>query len=92
MLAQGSSRFRGVSLNKGSGKWEARIREGGRNHYLGSFDDEREAAQVPLDPNIFLEQSFKGISVDSCKANHNFKMSQAGPNDLETRVFSLPKK
>ncbi|KAK9808652.1 hypothetical protein WJX72_001315 [[Myrmecia] bisecta] len=42
----GTSVFRGVSLNKGSGKWEARIRERGRNHYLGSYDVEEEAARA----------------------------------------------
>ncbi len=49
MLAQrgaNTSRFRGVSLNKASGKFEARIREAGKNHYLGSFSDEEEAARA----------------------------------------------
>ncbi len=41
-----SSRFRGVSLNKASRKWEARIRESGKNHYLGSFTDEEAAARA----------------------------------------------
>ena len=41
-----SSRFRGVSLNKASRKWEARIRESGKNHYLGSFTDEELAARA----------------------------------------------
>ena len=41
-----SSQFRGVSLNKASGKWEARIREAGRNHYLGSFNGEADAARA----------------------------------------------
>ena len=41
-----SSRFRGVSLNKASRKWEARIRESGKNHYLGSFTDEEMAARA----------------------------------------------
>ncbi len=38
--------YRGVSLNKASGKFEARIREQGKNHYLGSFSDEAEAARA----------------------------------------------
>jgi hypothetical protein len=41
-----SSRFRGVSLNKASRKWEARIRESGKNHYLGSFTNEELAAHA----------------------------------------------
>ena len=35
-----------MSLNKASGKWEARIREAGRNHYLGSFNGEADAARA----------------------------------------------
>ena len=38
--------YRGVSLNKASGKFEARIREQGKNHYLGSYSDEAEAARA----------------------------------------------
>lgn len=41
-----TSQYRGVSLNKASGKFEARIREGGKNHYLGSFPNEEEAARA----------------------------------------------
>ncbi|BDA43997.1 probable AP2-like ethylene-responsive transcription factor CRL5 [Coccomyxa sp. Obi] len=41
-----TSVYRGVSLNKASGKFEARIREQGKNHYLGSFSDEAEAARA----------------------------------------------
>jgi hypothetical protein len=35
-----------VSLNKASGKFEARIRDGGKNHYLGSYSNEEEAARA----------------------------------------------
>lgn len=35
-----------MSLNKASGKFEARIRESGKNHYLGSFSKEEEAARA----------------------------------------------
>ena len=35
-----------MSLNKASGKWEARIREAGKNHYLGSFNEEISAARA----------------------------------------------
>ena len=45
-VIKNSSRFRGVSLNKASRKWEARIRESGKNHYLGSFTDEEMAARA----------------------------------------------
>ena len=46
LVMKNSSRFRGVSLNKASRKWEARIRESGKNHYLGSFTDEEAAARA----------------------------------------------
>ena len=43
---QGPSAFVGVSWNKTSRKWVARIRHGGKNQHLGYFDDEREAARA----------------------------------------------
>ncbi|KAK9868199.1 hypothetical protein WJX84_001531 [Apatococcus fuscideae] len=46
----GTSAFKGVSLNRGSNRWEARIRirgrTGARNVYLGSFVDEVAAARA----------------------------------------------
>jgi len=39
-----SSAFRGVSVNKSSGRFEARLHDRGRNHYIGSFDAEADAA------------------------------------------------
>lgn len=43
--AQGSSsRFLGVYLHKGSGKWRAEIRKNGVSHKLGTFADEALAA------------------------------------------------
>src|SRR5262245_60134172 len=39
-----SSRFRGVSFNGKSGKWEAAIMADYRKFHLGSFDSEEEAA------------------------------------------------
>lgn len=41
-----SSRFRGVSLRKLTGKWKAQIRISGKLHFLGYFDDEEEAGRV----------------------------------------------
>ncbi|KAK9833931.1 hypothetical protein WJX74_010135 [Apatococcus lobatus] len=46
----GTSAYKGVSLNRGSNRWEARIRirgrTGARNVYLGSFVDEIAAARA----------------------------------------------
>lgn len=41
-----SSSYRGVSWHRGQCKWVARCRLGGRLHWLGSFDDELEAARA----------------------------------------------
>jgi len=40
----GSSLYRGVTWHKADQKWKAQAHLGGVNHYLGSFDDEQEAA------------------------------------------------
>ncbi len=40
-----TSRFRGVSLLPNN-KWLAQIKYGGRNHHIGSFDEEEEAAKA----------------------------------------------
>lgn len=42
----GSSRFKGVSWHRGTGKWEAKIRFQKKRHYLGLFDREEQAAAV----------------------------------------------
>lgn len=42
----GTSRFRGVSLFKRTGKWEAQSMLNGRHIYHGCFDDEIEAARA----------------------------------------------
>jgi hypothetical protein len=39
-----SSRWKGVSLRRRTGRWEASIQSGGVAHYIGSFGSEREAA------------------------------------------------
>jgi hypothetical protein len=43
---QGPSEFVGVHWRKVSRKWKAEIRYSGKEHYLGYFDDEREAARA----------------------------------------------
>lgn len=44
-----SSRHRGVSWHQRQRKWVARCRLHGKLHWLGSFDDEAEAARVASD-------------------------------------------
>lgn len=39
----GKSKYTGVSIHKGTGKWKASVRDGGRNYHLGLFDDEYDA-------------------------------------------------
>jgi|EP01046_Picozoa_sp_COSAG06_P033436 hypothetical protein len=43
---QRPSEFAGVSWYKRSRKWVARIRHDGKQQYLGTFDDEHEAARA----------------------------------------------
>eukprot|EP01046_Picozoa_sp_COSAG06_P003826 COSAG06_NODE_152_length_21942_cov_4.593234_27_plen_493_part_00 len=43
---QGPSEFIGVSWTKKDRKWRAQITHGGKRQYLGSFDDEHEAARA----------------------------------------------
>lgn len=42
----GSSRFKGVSWNKRGGNWRARIREDGKQIFLGYYDSEEMAARA----------------------------------------------
>jgi hypothetical protein len=41
-----SSKYRGVSWNKRYSKWQVKIRYDGKQHNLGSFEDEEEAARA----------------------------------------------
>jgi hypothetical protein len=41
-----SSRYRGVSWNKATGRWRAQAKVAGRKHWLGDFHDEDEAGRV----------------------------------------------
>lgn len=44
-----TSKFKGVSLNKATGRWRARTVEGGKGKHLGTFDTEEEAAKAYKD-------------------------------------------
>jgi hypothetical protein len=44
-----SSRYRGVTWDKRTGRWKAIVCMGARTHNLGRFDDEAEAARVAAD-------------------------------------------
>ena len=39
-----TSRALGVSWDKSAGKWKAQLRHGGKNHHLGYFTEEQDAA------------------------------------------------
>mmetsp|Transcript_10627 Transcript_10627/g.18107 ORF Transcript_10627/g.18107 Transcript_10627/m.18107 type:complete len:105 (-) Transcript_10627:261-575(-) len=39
-----SSKYEGVNLNKSTKKWMAKIEINGRQHYIGTYDSEEEAA------------------------------------------------
>jgi len=41
-----SSRYKGVSFNKCTGKWNAYISGDGKKHYLGMFEEEEDAAKA----------------------------------------------
>jgi len=45
-FSRGSSKYRGVSLNKQTEKWCAFIQIDGKNKNLGSFDNEKDAYEV----------------------------------------------
>lgn len=44
LLPRGASGRRGVTWHKDAGKWQASVKTGGRNYYVGLFDDLDEAA------------------------------------------------
>jgi len=62
-FGRGLSKYRGVSFYKRTGKWFAQIRHGGKNHNLGSFDTEKEAA-------IAYNEQAKIVWGDRAKLNH----------------------
>lgn len=41
-----SSKYRGVNFKKSTGKWQAQIQHNNKLHWVGSFDDEVEAAKA----------------------------------------------
>lgn len=46
VAAKGSSQFRGVSWHERSQRWEVRVWGGGKQHFIGSFVSEVEAARA----------------------------------------------
>lgn len=57
-----SSRFKGVSWNKGRRKWEAFIAKGGKQRHLGLFICEKEAAAAYNEAAIELHGEFAKLN------------------------------
>lgn len=45
-LPANTSGYKGVTLHRDTGKWQAQIKLNGRNHYLGLFSDPTDAARA----------------------------------------------
>ena len=92
-MIKNSSRFRGVSLNKASRKWEARIRESGKNHYLGSFTDEEMAARAfdnaaiaMRGPQAVCNFPREGSNVKVCRLTPRYEWQCCRLPDLEVQL------
>jgi hypothetical protein len=55
-----TSKYRGVSLHSGSGKWHAKVKTGGKSHWAGYHDSELEAAVAAWE----LRQRLMPMSVE----------------------------
>lgn len=53
-----SSRFKGVTWHKGVRKWQATIKAEGKNHYLGVFESEEDAARAYEEAALNLHGSY----------------------------------
>lgn len=58
-----SSAYKGVSWHKPVGKWVAQIQLDGRQHHLGCFDDERDAARAYNEAARRLHGDFARLNV-----------------------------
>ena len=88
------SGFKGVSWDPGSEKWKAQIKQNGKHAYLGSFDNEQEAAHKydetsatlgrPLnfpkasDGALVGPSLYKGVSWDRGKKKWRAQLKQGG--------------
>lgn len=59
----GTSKYRGVFWDKRNGKWTAKICRSGRHHYLGLFNDEKDAARAYNAKSIELSGPFARLNI-----------------------------
>lgn len=57
-LAGTSSRLKGVTWNKNSGRWQTEIKHGGKRRYLGLFDTEEAAHAVYVAASVAIFGEF----------------------------------
>jgi uncharacterized protein len=84
----GSSKFKGVSSHKASGKWSAQIKIDGENKYLGLFTDEIEAALA------YDSAAIKAWGPEAYTNSRAPEMPQSPKSrykDLDITIYSLRK-
>ena len=76
----GFCQFTGVYWDKGNGKWHAQITHNGRNHYVGVFKDEVEAAKA-------WDAQARSLRGADTKTNFNLDGSECGKKNNDTSKF-----
>ena len=85
VVAKGSSSYRGVSWHERSQRWEVRVWGNGRQHFIGSFVDEVEAARA-YDRAILR---LRGQDARS-RSRMNFPVSEYDLNAIAAEAAAYP--